>query len=61
MEVGVWQILEPLMNVEVITPAEYQSVVLAGLNKRKAIVIGQDMTSTYSTLLCEVCADKSQL
>eukprot|EP00096_Caligus_rogercresseyi_P009759 TRINITY_DN3370_c0_g1_i1.p1 TRINITY_DN3370_c0_g1~~TRINITY_DN3370_c0_g1_i1.p1 ORF type:complete len:742 (-),score=185.93 TRINITY_DN3370_c0_g1_i1:396-2621(-) len=40
-ERGNWQILEPIMNVEVCAPAEFQSTVLSMLTKRDAV-----MTST---------------
>ena len=54
MDIGHWSLIEPLMSVEVVIPVEYQSAVLAGLNKRKALILGQDSSQTYSTLECEV-------
>ncbi|CAB4054122.1 fusA [Lepeophtheirus salmonis] len=43
-ERGKWQILEPIMNVEVSAPAEFQSSVLSMLTKRDSVIL----TTTYS-------------
>lgn len=53
-EDGHWQILEPIMNVEATAPTEFQGAVLGGLNKRHAIITGQDSTENYFTISCEV-------
>lgn len=53
-EIGEWQIIEPVMLVEVTSPTEYQGAVLAGLNKRHAIITGQDSTENFFTITCEV-------
>ena len=53
-ENGEWQIIEPVMLVEVTSPTEYQGAVLAGLNKRHAIITGQDSTENFFTITCEV-------
>nr|KAG5701433.1 hypothetical protein BaRGS_032765 [Batillaria attramentaria] len=50
---GAWNILEPVMLVEVNAPTEYQGGVMAGLNKRHAIVTGTDSMEGYFTLYCE--------
>jgi elongation factor G len=48
-------VLEPLMAVEVTTPAEYQTAVSAGINKRKGFILTTDTsTKDYSTMHCEV-------
>ena len=51
---GQWKILEPVMKVEVTAPSEFQGTVLAGLNKRHALMIGQDATENYFSVICEV-------
>ncbi|KAK2151059.1 hypothetical protein LSH36_377g02041 [Paralvinella palmiformis] len=53
-EIGEWQVIEPVMLVEVTSPIEYQGAVLAGLNKRHAIITGQDSTENFFTITCEV-------
>lgn len=53
-ETGQWNILEPVMTVEVNAPQEYQGSVMAGLIKRHAVVTGTDSNEGYFTLYCEV-------
>ncbi|XP_074657531.1 elongation factor G, mitochondrial-like [Tubulanus polymorphus] len=55
---GLWQILEPIMNVEVTVPSEYQSTAMAGLNKRHAIITGTESNEGYSTIYCEVALNE---
>ncbi|XP_025078553.1 elongation factor G, mitochondrial-like [Pomacea canaliculata] len=52
-ETGQWNILEPVMIVEVNAPQEYQGGVMAGLIKRHAVVTGTDSNEGYFTLYCE--------
>lgn len=51
---GMWQILEPVMMVEVNAPQEYQGSVMASLSKLHAIITGTDATEDYFTIYCEV-------
>jgi len=43
------------MTVEVMAPVEFQGTVLGSLTKRQAVVIGQDATEGYFSVVCEVC------
>lgn len=53
-EKGVWQILEPIMTVEINAPDEFQGGVIAQINKRHGIVVGLDGTEGWFTLYAEV-------
>jgi len=53
-EEGGWQIIEPIMSVEVTCPDEFQGVVLGQLNKRHGIITGTDGTEGWSTIYAEV-------
>jgi len=48
-------VIEPIMTVEVVAPAEFQGTVLGSLSKRQAVIIGQDSTEGYFSVVCEVC------
>ncbi|XP_043213457.1 elongation factor G, mitochondrial-like isoform X1 [Amphibalanus amphitrite] len=51
---GRWQLLEPLMSVEVSAPAEFQGAVLGQLNRRAGVVLGQDANDGWFTVFAEV-------
>jgi len=50
---GNWQIIEPIMSVEVITPEEFQGVVMGQLNRRHGIITGTDGLEGWLTLYAE--------
>jgi len=42
------------MNVEVIFPEEYQGAVMAGINKRQAVIKATEGNDGFYTIYCEV-------
>lgn len=53
-EDGAWQILEPIMSVEVSVPEEFQGAVIGQLNKRHGIITGIDGSNQWVTVSAEV-------
>ncbi|KAG4066695.1 hypothetical protein HA402_007331 [Bradysia odoriphaga] len=53
-ENGNWQIIEPIMMVEVVIPDEFQGAVIGQLNKRKGIITGTDGVEGWFTVYAEV-------
>lgn len=51
---GSWQVLEPIMTVEVTAPNEFQGTIISQLNKRQGIVTGTDGTGDWFNLYAEV-------
>ncbi|XP_063245076.1 elongation factor G, mitochondrial [Bacillus rossius redtenbacheri] len=53
-ENGSWQILEPVMSVEVTAPDEFQGAIIGSVNKRHGIVTGTEGSDGWFTLYAEV-------
>jgi len=53
-EEGVWQILEPIMFVEVNSPQEFSSPVFSLINNRSGIITGQTGRDDWFTLEAEI-------
>ncbi|KAK0093148.1 hypothetical protein PV326_014215 [Microctonus aethiopoides] len=53
-ETGVWQLLEPIMAVEVIVPEEYQGTIMAQISKRRGVITGTDSNDEWITIFAEV-------
>jgi elongation factor G len=53
-ECGSWNILEPIMSVEVTSPSEFQGVVMGQLNRRKGIITATDTNEGWFTVNAEV-------
>ncbi|CAK9831186.1 Elongation factor G, mitochondrial [Anthophora retusa] len=51
---GSWQILEPIMLVEVTVPTEHMGLVVAQLTKRHGVMVDTDNTEDWSTLKAEI-------
>ncbi|EIM84999.1 elongation factor G mitochondrial [Stereum hirsutum FP-91666 SS1] len=47
-------ILEPIMTVEVVAPAEFQSTVIGGLNQRRGTIIDSEVRDDEFTVIAEV-------
>ncbi|KAJ8729643.1 hypothetical protein PYW08_001224 [Mythimna loreyi] len=51
---GAWQILEPIMFVEVVLPDEFHGTVIGQLNKRGGIITGTEGSEGWTTIYAEV-------
>ncbi|XP_026326868.1 elongation factor G, mitochondrial [Hyposmocoma kahamanoa] len=51
---GSWQVLEPIMFVEVTMPDEYHGTVIGQLNKRGGIITGTEGAEGWTTIYAEV-------
>jgi len=47
-------ILEPIMNVEVVAPVEFQSQVIGGLNTRRGTIVDSEVRDDEFTAAAEV-------
>lgn len=53
-ENGAWQIIEPIMKVEVTVPREFQQSVLGSLTKRNAILHSQEDSQEFFSIVSEI-------
>ncbi|BES88785.1 Elongation factor G, mitochondrial [Nesidiocoris tenuis] len=53
-EEGNWQILEPIMMVEVAVPEEYQGPIIGLITKRHGIITGLEGNNQWATIFAEV-------
>lgn len=44
------QLLEPIMRLEIVAPAEFQGALISGLNKRSGLVLGSDLNDDGSQI-----------
>ena len=51
---GKWQIIEPIMFVEVTAPEEYQNAVVGNINKRNGMILNSETNSGWFNIQCEV-------
>ncbi|XP_031619076.1 elongation factor G, mitochondrial [Contarinia nasturtii] len=51
---GKWRIIEPIMNVEIVAPVEFQGTVLSGISKRSGIMTSREQTEGWFTVNAEV-------
>jgi len=54
-------ILEPIMNVEVVAPQEFQGSIISGLNKRMGLVQSSDMSGDGSYIVVRVHVPLAQM
>lgn len=47
-------ILEPIMNVSITAPVEFQGSVIGGLNKRKGTIVDTDVQEDFFTVIADV-------
>lgn len=47
-------VLEPIMKVEIVAPAEFQGTVIGGINQRKGTIVDSEARDDEFTLLAEV-------
>ncbi|XP_029834091.2 elongation factor G, mitochondrial [Ixodes scapularis] len=53
-EYGSWQLLEPIMNVEITAPDEFHGSVLTTISKRRGIVVSNESSEGWFTVTAEV-------
>lgn len=47
-------VLQPIMNVEIIVPDEYQGAVIGGINKRRGTIVDSETSESTATIRCDV-------
>eukprot|EP00596_Hydrurales_sp_CCMP1899_P008555 CAMPEP_0119039322 /NCGR_PEP_ID=MMETSP1177-20130426/8735_1 /TAXON_ID=2985 /ORGANISM="Ochromonas sp, Strain CCMP1899" /LENGTH=654 /DNA_ID=CAMNT_0007003037 /DNA_START=391 /DNA_END=2355 /DNA_ORIENTATION=+ len=55
------QILEPVMNLEVVAPAEFQGQIIGGLNKRGGMIVATDLNVDGSQVNIEASVPLSEM
>jgi elongation factor G len=58
---GMPQILEPVMNLEVVAPAEFQGQIIGGLNKRGGMIVATDLNVDGSQVNIEASVPLSEM
>ncbi|XP_057334089.1 elongation factor G, mitochondrial [Microplitis mediator] len=53
-ENGSWQVLEPIMAVEITAPDEFQGTVMGQVSKRKGVITGSENSEGWVTIYAEV-------
>ncbi|XP_075210661.1 elongation factor G, mitochondrial-like [Lycorma delicatula] len=53
-EEGTWQVLEPIMSVEVTAPDEFQGTIISQINKRQGIITGTEINDGWFVVYAEV-------
>ncbi|CAG2100629.1 unnamed protein product, partial [Medioppia subpectinata] len=53
-DMGKWQVLEPIMNVEVSCPSEYQGELIGQVSRRNGVLISTDDSNNWFTINAEV-------
>ncbi len=48
------QLLEPLVEVNISTPSDYMGAIIGGINRRRGLIISQDMEATSVHIIAEV-------
>lgn len=47
-------VLEPIMDVEIVVPSEYQGAVMGEINRRRGMILSTEVEQDYCTIECEV-------
>ena len=53
-EKGSWQLLEPIMNVEVVVPTEFQGNIMGIVTRRSGLITSIEGTEHYGTITADV-------
>jgi elongation factor G len=51
---GKWQVIEPIMLVEITAPEEFQSSVIGNINKRHGVILNTETNQGWFNMQCEV-------